>query len=518
MLSLVTLVLVLAGCGGDNGFSVFASAETISVESSADVEVIQRIPVRINSVLPIPPSLTVPRGGVAVLSATSRDAEDRVLTGLRYTWRMRDPAAGTVSASGVFTAGSVPGTYSNAIEVEAAQAVEGREFTAVGRASVVVTSGFFDTTIESVIIFPRTSAGRPGDYVPLRAAAIGDSGGLVQDVDFFWRVTDPNVGTIDQMGGLTLGSRPGDYFNAVEVQARRLGGSGAPVLGNSTVRIISAAEAAGGVRAIIGPSAVLARPGTRVPLVLLTVDHNGRPVASGQVEWKVIDQAAGTVSANGVLVLGDTPGVYPEAIEGEAALVGEFAGQSVTARLDVMVQPPQSSDPTLVAGVTQVFPQTVRLAPHETMQLSVLTYDANGIPRTVRDAEWSYDAGLFGVDARGRLTTTAGPGVYPDALAATVQGPDGNPTTASKSVTVLGPLARVSVTPGRATVEGGQAVQFLAEAHDAAGSRLYDVRFRWSLADGAPGKLSQGGLYVAEARPGLFEGVVKVVATQLVPD
>ena len=58
---------------------------------------------------------------------------------------MRHPQAGRMSPSGVFTASNVPGIYRDAIEIIAIQTAGDREFTAVGSASVIVTTGFLDS-------------------------------------------------------------------------------------------------------------------------------------------------------------------------------------------------------------------------------------------------------------------------------------------------------------------------------------------------------------------------------------
>ena len=145
------------------------------------------------------------------------------------------PLAGTVSAGGLFTAGSVPGAYSDVVEVTAVQSTDAGELTANGAASVVVTSGFIDTSIVSVTVFPSTATVRPGERVALRPGVLGNYGGLVQDMALVWRVTDPAAGEIDQNGILTAGTAPGFYEGAVPVQARRLPGPAPPGVGPPAV-------------------------------------------------------------------------------------------------------------------------------------------------------------------------------------------------------------------------------------------------------------------------------------------
>jgi hypothetical protein len=516
-LAALLLVVLTTACGGGGTFGVFESGTTISLDAFADVEIVELVPVRVESVTVLPDLLTVARGGVAIFSARALDSEGRLLSGLEFEWRIRNQLAGTMSSNGVFTAGNLPGSYSGAVEVIAIQEIDGREFTAVGSAAVIVTSGAIDTRITAVAVFPSTAVGAPGDFVPLRAAAFGDFGGLVQDLDLFWRVTNPDVGEIDRHGNLILGEKPGLYVDMVEVQARRLSGSSPPVVGTASVQVLSPVEAARSVRAIVGPSAVIGRADDRVPLVLLAFDSNGRPVRLASVEWEVVDAAVGTVDRNGVFTVGQVEGHYPGSVMGTGLMDGDLAGESITAVLDVVIQPP-SAEPRAIAGEAQILPRGIRMSGSQGIRLSALMFNDRGMPVTAVDPIWDYDPVLFSISSRGRMTALAPPGVYPDAVSTTVTGPDGLPQTVSASVTVLGPMVRVDVTPGRATLAAADAVLFVAQAFDVANNRLFDVRFRWRLEEDAPGTMTSGGLYVAEDEPGLHVGAVKVTAGQRVED
>lgn len=516
---LVLAAALVASCGSGTGIGgVFNGGRTITIDAFADVQVVEKVPVRVNQVQPIPGDLTVARGGVAIFSASARDSEGRLLSGIRFEWSMRTTVAGTVSTSGVFTASNVPGNYEDALEVVAIQEIDGQEFTAVGRASVLVTTGFTDSVITAVAVFPSNSIGRPGDFVPLRAAALGNLGGLVQDLDLFWRVVDPNAGTVDPNGGFTFSDKPGIYPNAIEVQARRLGGTGAPVVGRVSVQVLSEAEASGQVRAFIGPTAAFGRPEGRIPLVLLTVDYNGRPVPTHSIQWEMVTPEAGEVDERGVLVFGSTPGLYPGSVKATAVLGGGFDGQQASALLDVIVQPPAVVGPQGAPGEALIFPQSVRIAAGGSVRLSVLVFDGLGAPVSSPKLTWEYDESLFDLDGGEHLTTSAPAGVYENALRVRVIGEDGSEEVVAKTITVLGTLVRVEITPKRTTLAPGDAVLFVAAAFDEADNRLQDVSFRWSVVEGAPGSMTGGGLYIAEDDPGLHIGVVQVRATQRVPD
>jgi hypothetical protein len=165
-----------------------------------------------------------------------------------------------------------------------------------------------------------------------------------------------------------------------------------------------------------------------------------------------------------------------------------------------------------------VFPQTLRLSNSGTVRLSVLVFDDEGAPVSAPELAWEYDSSLFAVDDRNRLTTQAAPGNYEDALSLLITAADGTQTKVTKSITVLGSLTRIEITPKRATLAAGDPVLFVAQAFDEANTRLSDVSFRWSVVDGGSGSITSGGLYIAEDDPGLSVGIVKAVASQRVSD
>ena len=516
MLVWVAAAAVACGVEVSAGIDRFRGGRLITAEASADIQIAAAITSRVATVRAIPDGLAVPRRGIVVFTAVAEDSAGRFLADIDFRWRMRDPLAGTVSAGGVFTAGNVAGAYRDAIEVTAVQSTAEGELTAVGSASVVVTSGFIDTSIVSVTIFPSTAIVRPGERVPLRPAALGNFGGLVQDLALAWRVVDPDVGTIDQNGILTAGSIPGFYEDAVEVQARRLTGAAPPVIGTAASRILSLEEGRGGVRAVIGPSAVVGTPGERIPLVLFAFDFQGRFVPMKDVRWRVRDVGVGVVSDSGRLVLGDMPGQYPASVRATGSLGGSYEGRTVSADLDVIVLQPLLRV-TGPPGEAQVVPEVVRIRQGERARISLLYFDADGIAVTADDVVWQVDDSVVTVDSRGRASAVGPPGVYGDAIRARAPVVDGESRTVSATVVILGPMVRVEAVPGVIFLEFDGVAQFTGAAYDVADNPLFDVRFAWELAPGTPGTVTSSGLYVAGDRPGDYPGGVRMTGRQRQP-
>ncbi|GBD10443.1 hypothetical protein HRbin23_00084 [bacterium HR23] len=78
----------------------------------------------------IPQVVQVVPGQKVQFLAEGYDAFGTFLPGLRLRWRMDDPRAGSITEGGVFTAGSTPGVYPDAVRVEALQRYPIREASA----------------------------------------------------------------------------------------------------------------------------------------------------------------------------------------------------------------------------------------------------------------------------------------------------------------------------------------------------------------------------------------------------
>ncbi len=66
-----------------------------------------------------PGSVSLEVGQTQQFIATGYDQNNRVITGLSFTWSVVDPAAGSIDDSGLFTAGTVEGTYPDVVKTEA---------------------------------------------------------------------------------------------------------------------------------------------------------------------------------------------------------------------------------------------------------------------------------------------------------------------------------------------------------------------------------------------------------------
>jgi hypothetical protein len=68
-----------------------------------------------------PEAAALPPGGEQLFTAVGYDAQGNPVPGLTFTWSVTIPEAGSIAQNGLFTASTTPGTFENAIRVEATQ-------------------------------------------------------------------------------------------------------------------------------------------------------------------------------------------------------------------------------------------------------------------------------------------------------------------------------------------------------------------------------------------------------------
>ena len=167
-------------------------------------------------------------------------------------------------------------------------------------------------------------------------------------------------------------------------------------------------------------------------------DANGNTLSGRTVTWATADANVATVDANGL--------VTAQNVGGPITITATSEGKSKTASITVI--------PVPVASVT-VAPATATIAVNATVQLAATTKDANGNTLTGRTVTWATsNSNTASVDGNGLVTGKAAGG--PVTITATSEGKSG---TAAVTVSLLVPVASVSVTPATASIHVGETVQ-----------------------------------------------------------
>jgi uncharacterized protein YjdB len=209
-------------------------------------------------------------------------------------------------------------------------------------------------------------------------------------------------------------------------------------------------------------------------------DGEGHPLTGRTITWHSSDESRATIS--GGVVTGLAPG--------QITITATSEGKSDSAPLTIL---PAISSLT-VSAVTTIYVGS-------TQQVEAIAKDADGTVITGRVVTWSSsDIAKVTVSPSGLLTAVA-------AGEATITAAS-EKQSASFVLTVLAPVASLSISPASATVAAGAQLQLAATLKDSQGNVLSGRGVTWSSFDPARATVSNAGLV-----SGLSQGGVTITAS-----
>ena len=372
---------------------------------------------------------------------------------------------GAISPSGMFTAGTVPGTYTSTVK-----ATSGGKS---GVATVTVVVG----PLASITVTPNPDTLNQGgaqQYV-----AVGkDAAGNVVSFTPTWSVV-ANGGSVSNTGLFTAGTVAGTFANTV--QASSLG-----IVGTATVTVLPSALATIDVT----PNPASVRVATDQQFTAVGRDASGN-VVSIVPTWTV-QTGGGTITSGGLFTAGGTPGTFANTVKATSGGISGTATVTVTsgALATITIVP---NPATLLAGDTQQFGAIGRDADGNVMAINPIWLVVNG-GGTINSS-----SGLF--------TAGATAGTFTNTVKATSGGVSGFATV----VVTTSPIATVTVTPNPAHVLVNGTQQFAAVARDGA-SNVLPASATWSVVAGGGTINASTGLFTAGNVSGTFTNTVKATS------
>ena len=166
----------------------------------------------ITSVQITPSTVSIGAGGSQQFSAQAYDAGNQPVSNVSYFWLVV-AGGGTIDNTGLFTAGSVLGTYTDTVEVVAVQG----SITEVVNATVTVTTSTAGT-LDHIIITPANVTVAPSATRQFTAQGYDVSNVAITGLSYTWSVT-AGVGTITNTGLFTAGTTAGTFTEGIQVFA-----------------------------------------------------------------------------------------------------------------------------------------------------------------------------------------------------------------------------------------------------------------------------------------------------------
>ena len=258
----------------------------------------------------VSPNTTRSTNGTQQMVAVGRDADGQII-GFSPTWSVA-AGGGTISSTGLFTAGTVPGVFTNTVVASVG--------TIKGTASITVVPG----ALASITLVPTPVTMAVGANQTFVAVGKDASGNIVAFTPT-WTVV-AGGGTITQAGIFTASGVVGTYPNTVQVS-------------NNSIKAFGTVTITAGPLATITvvPNPVTMPVNTTQQFVAVGKDASGN-ASLMTATWSVVS-GGGVISPTGAFTAGGTVGTFTNTV---MATSGTISG---TATVTVTVTPPPPPPP-----------------------------------------------------------------------------------------------------------------------------------------------------------------------------
>lgn len=440
-----------------------------------------------------PTVLTV--DGTYTFTVKAFDKYDNEKTGVSVQWTVT--GGGTIDPqTGEFSAGTVAGTFTNAVHVSTSGPSD--------TVSVQVDPGALD----HVALDTDSVRLQPEAQHQFTATAYDKYGNVRSGHTFTYSLVNagngqPNegVGTINLGGTAGLfqaGTAANIYTDAVQVEVDPSTG----VKDTASVTI----DAAELDHVVVAPAAVTLALGAPQQFSATAYDKYNNELTGHTFTWSVVNGGGSINSTTGLFTAGKVAGDFPNTVEVTTG------GKSDTASVTVQVG--------ALHRVT-VTPMSTTLAVGEVQEFEAKAWDKYDNEITGQTFTWSLENGggtlVGGQDSNGqadpaKATFTAGTaaGTFADTVKVAL-----NDKSVAATVTVeAGPVASVEIDPASVTLTPTATQQFVARAYDQYGNQRGGQTFTWSIddsvkvGDAAAGTINSVGLFTAGEVAGSYPNAV----------
>jgi hypothetical protein len=276
------------------------------------------------------PSGTTSVAGTIQYTATVKDADGHTLQ-VTPVWSVVN-GGGTITSSGLFTAGDSTGTFENTVVASSG--------TVSSSSTVIVTAG----GLASITLAPDTVSLAIGGTQQFVAVGRDAHGNVVDIPNRVWSVAHGG-GTIDTAGLFTAGTTANTFANTVTATSGSISGTASLTVAPGPLASIT-----------VSPSSSPLAIGAQQSFTAVGYDDfdNVVPIAP---TWLVLG-GGGTIDTSGVFTAGTVAGTFTNTVV--ARVGGACVGISGHATVVVAPGPLATitispSDPTVMAGTTQQF-------------------------------------------------------------------------------------------------------------------------------------------------------------------
>jgi hypothetical protein len=444
--------------------TVVATVGTITGRATITVTATAAGPLATITVSPNPASVAA--GATQQFTAVAKDAAGITLS-VTPTWSVAAVGGGTITSTGLYTAGVTAGTFTNLVVATSG--------TVTGTATVTVTGTV--GALATITVGPAPII-MPQNGTQLFTAVGRDGAGNVVPITPAWTVVNGG-GTISTGGRFTAGAAPGVFTGTVSVTAGAIQG----------VVTVSVTGPIAAVSVTPGQASIAA--GTARQFTAVATDALGTPVA-GTAAWTLVS-GGGTLDATGLFTAGIAGGTFTSTVR--ASIGGVTGSASVTV----------ATTSGVVASIT-VAPSPTTISAGGSRKFIATGFDASGISITITPT-WSVVGGGGTINTLGYYTSGSVAGTFANSVTATSGAASGTATVIIEPPSPPGQLALIQVLPVTADIPVNGSAQYTATGFDAH-DNVVAITPVWTVVNGG-GTVSSTGLFTAGGVVGNFIGTVR---------
>ena len=459
-----------------------------------------------------PEEIVLKIGEAIQLQTKIFDKNSSIISDSEIVWNLSDPRSGTITKDGIFTAGRNPGIFEQAISVVSIQNTpQGIHYTSkpIG---VTIVGETKTRNLSFIEIIPSNPTLVKNQIRKLQAVGYDENGVIIPGVRFIWKLENPDLGRLNQLGYLTIEGESGKYFNSISVTGIW---GGTDITSSNHLTIIESSKSFESYNVQALPQKFYTYPEDKIHLRAIALNGLGEIASGTQLRWEMVNQTAGNIDGNGNFIAGNIPGIYPESIKVEAMIPSENGFVKTHDYSTVVVRAINKLQPL---EYIDIIPDSIVIEPNSQIILRVFGKDKNGKTVDTKTTKWHLLNNNIGtISELGIFKSNNTPGVYPNAIEISLFQDADSGTIEKQSkvdVTITGTLNTGKIYPELGLVETNKTVHFTAVGFDENNVQLHNTIVKWNLTDNSVGEIDQYGNFTAYEKTGLYNNLIKAEILQ----
>ena len=461
----------------------------------------------------ITPEIIVLKIGESIqLDAKTVDENSKIVDNTQVVWNLSDPRSGSITNDGIFTAGRNPGTFDQAISVVSVQNnPKGIHYTSKS-IGVTIIGETKVRTLSHIDIIPSNPTVVKHQIRKLQAIAYDENGVIMPGVRFIWKLENPEIGKLNQLGYLTVEGTPSEYIDGISVTGIW---KNTEIKTSNNLNIIEYSRTFDTYNVQALPQKFYTYPEDKIHLRAIALNGLGEIASGTQLKWEMVNRVAGSIDGNGNFIAGNVPGIYPESIKVEAMIPSENGFVKTHDYSSVVVRDIPSLGPL---EYIEIIPNTIVVEPNSKVIIRAYGKDENGRTVETSKVNWrisNHDIGE--IDDLGIFKSSQSSGIYPKTLEISLTQNIDSGIVEKKStidVTITGKLNTGKVYPELGLLETGKTINFSAIGFDENNVRLHNTIVKWVVTDESVGEIDQYGNFTAYGKTGLYKDLIQAEILQ----